>query len=106
MKLFGTKAAPVKTQPEPRKARKPKATEAPEFVTRERFDAVVDALLELIAEAACADTSGGFAEALPPYRFARHADSPVGKRAQTALRTVQAADQHVENERARHRRYG
>ena len=103
MSLFKTKSLPVSGVPTPAKAQSAVA-ETVDYVTREQFDTIVDALLTLIAEAAYSSDSGGFREDSPEYRFSRHADTPLRRRVEAALARVRHLDQEVHNERARHRR--
>lgn len=98
MGLFANKARTVQAEPAPKRARKLTAVASPEYVTREHFDAVVDSLLELICEAGRAPSSGGRSHETLEFRFDRHTDSPIAKRAERALTRVREADQRVQNE--------
>lgn len=101
MALFAKKVIPAAPVATPKRARKLKPVDSPEFVTREHFDRVVDELLDLIMEAARAPASGGMRRETIEYRLDRHADSPIGKRALAALARVKKLDERVEIERAR-----
>ena len=101
MSLFAKKAAPAEPVATPKRARKLKPVDSPEYVTREHFDRVVDSLLDLVMEAARSPASGGMRRETIEYRLDRHADSPIGKRALAALARVKKLDERVEIERAR-----